>query len=305
VERRLDEIRRQIQGLTRELCEVQRRLETLEGQGRAASDTAPEETPTLAAGDVSVAEATPLMTPTRTIPLIGRTLVVLGGAYLLCALTDSALLPPVGGAVAGLVYAAWWLFQADRSAAAGRRQSAVFHGFATALIAYPLIWETTARLEFLGASAAAAALLVFLVLGFAVAWRRELWEIPWTIALSTVATSLALIVATHEIMPLTTTLLLAAVAVEMLAYHNRCLGLRWPVAFGADLAVLILTSAALNLGVRGDAGRGGSIDRVHRGGESGHRPRRGSGVRRRHRSRPGRGVLCGGSEIHRSAPGTR
>ena len=214
MERHLEEIQRQIEGLTRELREVKQRLETLEARGGAASDTAPEETPTLAAGDVSEAEATPLMTPAGTIPLIGRTLVILGGAYLLRALTssvltDSALLPPAGGAVAGLVYAAWWLVQADRSAAAGRRQSAVFHGLATALIAYPLIWETTARLEFLGANAAAAALLVLLLLGLAVAWRRELWEIVWTITLLTVATSLALIVATHEFMALTTTLLLA------------------------------------------------------------------------------------------------
>ena len=195
------------------------------------------------------------LTLSMVIPLIGRTLVVLGGAYLLRALTSSALLPPAGGAVAGLVYAAWWLVQADRSAAAGwQRQSAVFHGFATALIAYPLIWETTARLEFLGASAAAAALLVLLVLGLAVAWRRELWEIVWTITLLTVATSLALIVATHEFMPLTTTLLLAVVAVEMLAYHDRCLGLRWPVASGADLAVLILTSASLASGRSAEAG---------------------------------------------------
>jgi uncharacterized membrane protein len=99
------------------------------------------------------------MTPARTIPLIGRTLLVLGGAYLLRALTDSALLPPVGGAAAGLVYAAWWLVQADRNAAAGPRQSAT---------------------------------------------------------LFTVATSLALIFATHEFMTLAPTLLLAAVAVEML-----------------------------------------------------------------------------------------
>jgi len=259
VEQHLDEIQRQIEGLTRELCEVKQRLETLEARGRAASDTAPEQAPAQAAGDVSDAGATPLMTPARTIPLIGRTLVILGGAYLLRALTssvltDSALLPPAGGAVAGLLYAAWWLVQADRSAAAGRRQSAVFLGLATALIAYPLIWETTARLEFLGASAAAAALFVLLLLGLAVARRRELWEIVWTITLFTVATSLALIVVTHEFMPLTTTLLLASVAVEILAYHDRFLGLRWPVALGADLAVLILTSAALVPGRSAETG---------------------------------------------------
>jgi hypothetical protein len=257
VERRLDELQRQIEGLTRELREVRGRLETLEARATAASGAAPDELRPVAARDVSEAETTAPMMPARTIPLIGRTLVVLGGAFLLRAITDRAVVPAVGGTAVGLLYAAWWLVQADRNAAAGQRQSAVFHGFATAMIAYPLIWETTARFELLDATAAAAALLFFLLLGLAVAWRRELWEIAWTITLFTVATAVGLLVGTHEFMPLTIALLLAAVPVEMLAFRDRCLGLRWPVAFGLDLALLMLTSATVSAG--GPAEGGGAL----------------------------------------------
>jgi hypothetical protein len=90
-----------------------------------------------------------------------------------------------------------------------------------------------------------------------VAWRRALWEIAWIVTLFTVATAVGLLVGTHQFMPLTTALLLAAVPVEMLAFRDRCLGLRWPVAFGLDLAVLMLTSAALSSG--GPAEGGGAL----------------------------------------------
>jgi hypothetical protein len=245
MDRHLDELRARIEGLTGELREMRLRLDTLEARVRAASGAEPEETPPPDL-DVSQAEATARLTPTRTVPLIGRTLVVLGGAFLLRAITDNALAPAVIGAAAGLMYAAWWLVQADRSAAAGPRQSAVFHGFATAMIAYPLVWETTARFGLLDPNAAGAALLFFLALGLAVAWRRELWEIAWTITLFTVVTAIALAVGTREFLSFTTVLLVAAVAVEMLAYRDRWLGLRWPIALGLDLAVLMLTSATLS-----------------------------------------------------------
>jgi hypothetical protein len=254
MERRLEELQRQIEGLTRGLRDLRGRLETLEARVGEATGAAPEELRPLAAGDAPEAETTVPTMSARTIPLIGRTLVVLGGAFLLRAISDRAVVPAVGGAAAGFLYAAWWLVRADRSAAAGERQSAVFHGFATAMIAYPLIWETTARFELLDATAAAAALLFFLFLGLAVARRRELWEIAWTVTLFTVATAIGLLVGTHAFIPLTIALLLAAVSVEVLTFRDRWLGLRWPVALGADLAVLMLTSATLSSLARAEGG---------------------------------------------------
>src|SRR5580765_1248525 len=51
--------------------------------------------------------------------LVGRTLVVLGGAYLLRALTETHVLPASAGVGLGLLYGAPWLLLASRSAARG------------------------------------------------------------------------------------------------------------------------------------------------------------------------------------------
>jgi hypothetical protein len=257
MERRLEELHRRVEVLTRELHELHERLGKLEARAGAADGVDAEDPSPVAARDTSATVAASPTMPAKAIPLVGRTLVVLGGAFLLRAVTDRAVVPAAGGAAVGLLYAAWWLVQADRSAAAGSRQSSVFHGLATAMIAHPLIWETTARFDLLSPNAAAAALLFFFYLGLAVAWRHELWEIAWTVTLFTVATAAGLIVATHAFMPFTIALLLAAVPVEMLAFRDRYLGLRWPVAVGLDLAVLMLTSAALSSG--GPAGGRGAL----------------------------------------------
>ena len=94
----------------------------------------------------------------RLISLAGRTLVVLGGAYLLRALTDAGTLPRVGGTVLGLVYAVAWLGLAYGLDAMGRRLVAPFYGVATALIAFPILWEATVSFHLLSPPAAALAM---------------------------------------------------------------------------------------------------------------------------------------------------
>jgi hypothetical protein len=101
-----------------------------------------------------------------------------------------------------------------------------------------MIWEVTSRFEILGSTAAASALVVFLALGLAVAWRRELEEIAWTISLFTVATALALAVGTRDFLPYAVTLLLLAASVEFFAFRERWLNLRWPAAIAIDVAVI-------------------------------------------------------------------
>ena len=53
--------------------------------------------------------------------LAGRTLVVLGGAYLLRALTETHILPASAGVGLGILYGSPWLLLASRSAARGAR----------------------------------------------------------------------------------------------------------------------------------------------------------------------------------------
>jgi hypothetical protein len=59
-----------------------------------------------------------------------------------------------------------------------------------------------------------------------------------------VGTALALIFATHALVPFTTALLLIAAVVEYAACRDHFLGERWVVALTADLSIFILTSIA-------------------------------------------------------------
>jgi hypothetical protein len=246
MERDVAELRARLEAVTRELEQVQRRLDALEAgretRGAEAAVALPDPSGETPAAEV---ERPALPVGASIIPLLGRTLMVLGGAYLLRAITGAAVVPASVGVAAGLAYAAWWLVQADRSAAAGRRLGAVFHGFAALAIAYPLIWETTVRFGHLAPSAAVASLVSFLGFGLVVAWRHDLWEIASSLTLVTLATTLGLLFSTHEFVVFTIALLLIASGVEALAFRDRWLGLRWPVALVLDLAVAMLAGAAL------------------------------------------------------------
>ncbi len=248
MEQQRDELEARVDQLARELSKVQGRLEALETREGVVSGqpaARPEAAPHATVPGASEAGAPEPMISARTIALVGRTLVVLGGAYLLRAISEAALVPAAAGAGASLVYATGWLGQADRAAAKGQRTSAIFHGLAAAMVACPLIWETTTRFELLPPPLAAAALVVFLVLGLAVAWRRELWEVAWAVTLLALGTTLGLLVGTHAFLSFAIALLLMAVPVEWLAFRDRWPGLRWPVALTADLAVLMLITSAL------------------------------------------------------------
>jgi hypothetical protein len=248
MERDLERLQARIEQLSCEVGELRSRLDGLEArEGPAAGvprpAASPAAVPAPARGASDHAESAKL--PTRAIALVGRTLIVLGGAYLFRAISDAGVVPAQAGAIVALLYAAWWLVQADRSAGAGQRLSATFHGVAAALVAYPLIWETTTRFQLFSPSAAAIALVGFVALGLTVAWRRELWEMAWGIVLFNLVAAVALMVGTGDFLPLTVALLLVAAAVEILAVRDQWLALRWPAALAIDLAGLMIVSATL------------------------------------------------------------
>jgi uncharacterized membrane protein len=250
VDRSLEDLHARVEELSRELREVHRRLDLLEAREGATSAVSRTAAPDRGAGIDSPPEPGPERraptAPARTvIALVGRTLVILGGAYLFRALSDREVIPPLMGAVAGMAYAMWWLIEVDRTMRRGERLSAVFYGLGAAMIAYPLIWETTVRFEILAPAGAAVGLVLFLLLGLAVAWRRDLSEVAWSATLLTVGTAIGLLFATRDFLPLTLALLSMALAVEVLAFRDRWLGLRWPAALGLDLAVVMLASVAV------------------------------------------------------------
>ena len=92
---------------------------------------------------------------------LGRSFIILGGAFLLRALTDAAIWPPAVGVAMGLAYGLVWM---ATSVVAARRHDdvrALFDGATALIIGFPLIVEATFRFDLL--SAAGAAVMLTLV----------------------------------------------------------------------------------------------------------------------------------------------
>lgn len=234
---RSDELQARVEALAQQLRRIEARLESLEA--RPAPETA-EQFSALPPVPRTEPSAIPPELSQGTLALMGRTLVALAGGYLIRAMTDAGLLPALGGVALGLAYAVFWIVMADRSAAAGQRLSAAFHGLASGLIAYPLLWETTTRFGLLKPSGALAILVLVFGAGIAVAARRHLSSLAWISGCLALGTAAGLFVATRHMLAAVVALLAIAAVVEWLASRDFWLGLRWPTALVLDTALLVM-----------------------------------------------------------------
>jgi len=235
---RLEDLHAAVAELAAEVRRLDARVRELEGRGATAA----------ARARAAVAEPEPavpaIAMPQGMVALTGRTLLVLAGAYLVRALTDGRVVPAGVGIGLGLAYAVFWQLRADREARAGRRESAVFDALASSLIAFPLLWETTARFGLLGPRAAGAALVAFFAVGLAVAWRQGLALAAWVTTALALGTAVALLVATRDLVAVFVALLAVAAGLEWLAYHERWLALRWGAALVLDAVAFLLVALA-------------------------------------------------------------
>lgn len=183
-----------------------------------------------------------------TVPLAGRTLLVLAGAFFLRGLTDTGRLPPWIGVGLGFAYAGVWVLLADRAAAARKLWSAGFHGAAAVTIGFPLLFETTARFRLVPTWISALLLSAFTAVALGVAARRRFEPLAWLVVLAAIPAAIALMVAQGRVAPPLLFLVLLGVGTVWLGYVHDWHGLRWPVAAAADLAVLFLAVDALRPG---------------------------------------------------------
>ncbi len=183
-----------------------------------------------------------------TLSLLGRTLLVLAGAFVLRALTDAGTFPTWLGVALGFVYAGTWVAAADRAGAAERPASAVFHLVGAIVIGFPLLFEAATRFRLLSPVAAAAMLTVFTGVALAVAARRRHEVLAWLLALGGVATAVGLMAASGRLAPALAYVVLLGVVTVWLGYVRDWHGVRWPVAFAADLGVLVLALRAVQPG---------------------------------------------------------
>ncbi len=247
---RLSHVESTVRELERSLAFVEARLAALE---RAAPTAAADRTEPAGAAPVfdtspDASAAPPVVRDdfVGVLSLIGRSFVALGGAYLLRALTDSAILPQSTGIALGLAYALSWLVMADLASSAGRRMSAAFHVLVASTIAFPLLWEATVRFRFLGPAESAAAITVVTSLALGVAVRQRFQSLAWIVTLAALPTVLALVGVTGVVIPVAVFLILLGVGTLWIGYALEWVLLRWPVALVADITVLALTLRVSN-----------------------------------------------------------
>lgn len=179
------------------------------------------------------------------VPVLGRAVLVMAGAYVLRALTESRSLPPQVGVVAGIVYAVLWLIWAARIPAGRRMETTVF-SLTSALVLGPLLWESTLRLHAISTWMSAAVLLLFTLIGLLISWQKNLLIVATISILTGVITALALLIGSYDVLPFLLLLLCIAAAVEISACLDHWLSERWVAAVAADLVIALAVYLVTN-----------------------------------------------------------
>jgi hypothetical protein len=230
-----------VEQLSERVRELERRVSALEGQPEKLA-TAPAE-PNFALQrprpPATWRGFPPAEVPGGAVPVLGKAVLGIAGAYLLRAIAESGAIPKLPILILAIVYAGLWMLWAVRTHAANRFASATY-AITAVLILAPLLWESTVRFQVLAPAFTAVVLVAFVVLALALAWQHNLQLIPWIATLSTVITAVALIIATRELVPLTAALLAVALATEFAACLEHRLSLRAVPAIAADFAVWLL-----------------------------------------------------------------
>ena len=231
-----------VEQLTERLRDLERRVAILEGHPLESTQAGPE--PTAFALQRPKPPATwrgfpPAEVPGGTVPVIGKAVLGIAGAYLLRAIAESGSVPKLPVLMVAIVYAALGLVWAVRTHASNRFAS-VTYAVTAALILSPLLWEATVRFQVLSPAFTAVVLVAFVALAMVLAWERDLQVIPWVATLAAVITAVALIIETRDLVPLTAALLAVALSTEIAACLGHRLSLRAFPALAADFAVWLL-----------------------------------------------------------------
>jgi hypothetical protein len=236
---RLAQVEARVEQLTDTVRQLQNRLAVLEG-GQVVFIPKPNKLgeSVLKAGEESGVEA---VFRGLTLALVGRTLLVLAGAFLLRALTESGAVPVWLGVALGFAYAGTWIVMAYR---VGRdealRPSAGLHGVAAMMIGFPLLIEAATRFALLTPVLAAALLTVLCGVALGVATRRKNEPLAVFVTLGALPTAIALSAMTGQLAPVIGFLALLGVATLWLGYVLDWPHSRWPVAAVLDVMLVLL-----------------------------------------------------------------
>lgn len=219
------------------LAAVERRLSRLEGStAEAAGGAAADLEPHIDTGFLSNA-------PT----LIGRVLLIFGGAYLLRAITEAELVPTGLGLSIGAAYALFWLYMAYRQAGLDRQQaSALFYGGSSLLLALPLLVESASRFALLSGPQAIVALALFCSVALVVAFARDLHLLGWATTAGAIITGFVILKITHSAFYGAALLVFIGLASLWACYLRNWTGIRWLGALGADAGIAVLALLSIS-----------------------------------------------------------
>jgi hypothetical protein len=243
---RLTALESAIDDLRSSVRHLEARIAALEGRATSPEASAEEAGEPAPGGAAAAApQARGWRDPIAVLSLIGRLFIVLGGAYLLRAITDAGAIAPGAGVALGLGYGLVWLALADRAGGRGQRPGAVFHGLGAAMVAFPVVLEATTRFKVFPGAASAAALAVLTAGLLAVAWRRRVQALAWIAVAVAIPTSIVILAKTGVVVPHAFFLILFGVATLWMGYSLDWLLVRWPVAAIADIVAFGVTLRAL------------------------------------------------------------
>jgi hypothetical protein len=176
--------------------------------------------------------------------LVGRSLLVLAGAFLLRAMTERGTFAPGMGVALGMAYAVFWILVAALAARKGSRAGAGSYAVCSAVIAGPLLFEATTSFGVLSPAAGAVALAGVTTAGLLVSVRWRLRSTAWVFTLACLITAAAVATVRSPGEAVTAVVVVLGVVTLWYAGEFRWSGLKWLTAVSADLAVLRLTAIA-------------------------------------------------------------
>ena len=142
---------------------------------------------------------TPALPSENNLLLGGRALIAVGVAYLLRALAEAKVFPLAVTVALGFAYAAIWLWRSARHAAGGRRAHAAFAAGIAAVIAYPILWESSTRFHLFDAAGASLGIAIATTLLVVIGYRGGGERIAWIGAAGAIACTVGLAAETRQI----------------------------------------------------------------------------------------------------------
>ncbi len=250
VDERIEALESAVTSLKAEVENLRARVCGLEGSPQEAAPVSPA--PLSATADLGTSIPFDRGSLLSVPALAGRSLIVLAGAFLLRALTESGGLPLAVGVGVGLAYACVWMIASGLAARASRRASAAFHSVCAAAVFFPLVWEATVRLQVFGPPLGSLATAAVAGCGLLLAARARLPVAAWVFGLGGMFTEVALLPVESPGFFATVAAIGMAGGTALVADDNRWSPLEWLLALAADLMVLRIVALA---GAAGDPGR--------------------------------------------------